>query len=65
VLSEERDRAGDRDPAVVLGCAIDRLDMSQTVARCRALIERGKFVQQVSINADDGCQARQSSMPCF
>ena len=36
---------------MVLGCAIDRLDMSQTLARCQAIIERGTFAQQVSINA--------------
>ncbi len=40
-----------RDRAVVLDCAIDRLDMPQTVARCRAIVEEGAFVQQVSINA--------------
>jgi len=39
------------DRALVLGCAIDRCDMAQTVARCEAAIERGRFVQQVSINA--------------
>lgn len=39
------------DRATVLGCAIDRLDMEQTLARCRAIIERGTFAQQVSINA--------------
>jgi N-acetylglucosaminyldiphosphoundecaprenol N-acetyl-beta-D-mannosaminyltransferase len=36
---------------MVLGCAIDRLDMPQTLARCRAIIEQGTFAQQVSINA--------------
>src|SRR5580692_5402122 len=40
-----------RDRAMVLGCAIDRLDMPQTLARCKAIIERGTFAQQVSINA--------------
>lgn len=35
----------------MLNCAIDRLDMSQTVARCRKIVEQGTFVQQVSINA--------------
>jgi len=40
-----------RDRANVLGCDIDRLDMPQTLARCRAIIERGTFAQQVSINA--------------
>jgi N-acetylglucosaminyldiphosphoundecaprenol N-acetyl-beta-D-mannosaminyltransferase len=41
--------AGDR--AIVLDCAIDRFDMQQTLARCRAIVERGTFAQQVSINA--------------
>jgi N-acetylglucosaminyldiphosphoundecaprenol N-acetyl-beta-D-mannosaminyltransferase len=36
---------------VVLDCAIDRLDLAQTLARCQAIIEQGTFVQQVSINA--------------
>jgi N-acetylglucosaminyldiphosphoundecaprenol N-acetyl-beta-D-mannosaminyltransferase len=40
-----------RDQAVVLDCAIDRLTMAQTLARCQAIIERGAFAQQVSINA--------------
>jgi len=39
------------DRAMVLDCAIDRLDMEQTLARCRQIIERGQFAQQVSINA--------------
>jgi hypothetical protein len=51
VPSEEEGSAEGRDRAVVLGCAIDRLDMRQTVARCQAIIEQGAFVQQVSINA--------------
>lgn len=40
-----------RDRAVVLNCAIDRLDMEQTLARCQEVIEQGLFAQQVSINA--------------
>lgn len=48
---EERDSTAARDRAIVLDCAIDRLDMSQTVARCQAIIEQGAFAQQVSINA--------------
>ena len=40
-----------QDRAIVLGCAIDRLDMAQTVARCKEIIEHGAFAQQVSINA--------------
>jgi N-acetylglucosaminyldiphosphoundecaprenol N-acetyl-beta-D-mannosaminyltransferase len=39
------------DRANILDCAIDRLDMSQTLTRCREIIEQGTFVQQVSINA--------------
>jgi N-acetylglucosaminyldiphosphoundecaprenol N-acetyl-beta-D-mannosaminyltransferase len=39
------------DRSLVLECAIDRLDMEQTVARCQAIIEHGAFAQQVSINA--------------
>ena len=39
------------DRANILGCEIDRLDMAQTLTRCRAIIEHGAFVQQVSINA--------------
>jgi N-acetylglucosaminyldiphosphoundecaprenol N-acetyl-beta-D-mannosaminyltransferase len=51
VLPEEQDSTGARERAVVLDCAIDRLDMPQTLARCQAIIEQGTFVQQVSINA--------------
>lgn len=36
---------------MVLGCAIDRLDMAETVAHCERIVERGEFAQQVSINA--------------
>lgn len=39
------------DRSVVLGCAIDRLDMAQTVARVQRLIDSGGFAQHVSINA--------------
>jgi N-acetylglucosaminyldiphosphoundecaprenol N-acetyl-beta-D-mannosaminyltransferase len=51
VQPEERGPSEGRDRAVVLDCAIDRLDMAQTVARCQAIVEQGAFVQQVSINA--------------
>lgn len=37
--------------AIVLGCEIDRIDMAETVARCRALIERRAVSQQMSVNA--------------
>lgn len=54
--AEARDRAivldcEARDRAMVLDCAIDRLDMAQTVERCKSIIERGSFTQQVSINS--------------
>lgn len=39
-----------RDRAIVLGSEIDRLTMSETVERCRALIEAGGFAQHVVIN---------------
>lgn len=39
------------DRAEVLGVAIDRLDMAQTTARCRAAIEEGRYVQHVVVNA--------------
>jgi N-acetylglucosaminyldiphosphoundecaprenol N-acetyl-beta-D-mannosaminyltransferase len=37
--------------AVVLDCPIDRLDMTQTLARCEDLIGRREFAQHVAINA--------------
>lgn len=37
--------------ADVLGCAIDRLDMDETVQRCGELIEAGRPVQHVVVNA--------------
>jgi N-acetylglucosaminyldiphosphoundecaprenol N-acetyl-beta-D-mannosaminyltransferase len=37
--------------AVVLGCHIDRLDMTQTLRRCEDLIARREFAQHVAINA--------------
>lgn len=39
------------DRARVLGCEIDRLDMAETVARCKTIVQQGTFAQQVSINA--------------
>jgi N-acetylglucosaminyldiphosphoundecaprenol N-acetyl-beta-D-mannosaminyltransferase len=39
------------DRAEVLGCAIDRLDMSQTVGRIEEMIATGEFAQHVAINA--------------
>src|SRR5436190_22135806 len=36
--------------AHVLGVDIDRLDMRQTVERCREIIESGQTAQHVSIN---------------
>jgi N-acetylglucosaminyldiphosphoundecaprenol N-acetyl-beta-D-mannosaminyltransferase len=49
--TEERGSPAPRDRAIVLDCAIDRLDMTQTLARCRTIIEHGAFAEQVSINA--------------
>jgi N-acetylglucosaminyldiphosphoundecaprenol N-acetyl-beta-D-mannosaminyltransferase len=40
-----------RDRAVVLGCAIDRVDMAQALARCDELIRRGGFAQHMAVNA--------------
>jgi N-acetylglucosaminyldiphosphoundecaprenol N-acetyl-beta-D-mannosaminyltransferase len=37
--------------ATVLGGAIDRLDMEQTVARCLAIIDDGHYGQHMAINA--------------
>jgi len=37
--------------ANVLGCQIDRLDMTQTLASCQAIVQGGVFAQHVSINA--------------
>jgi N-acetylglucosaminyldiphosphoundecaprenol N-acetyl-beta-D-mannosaminyltransferase len=37
--------------ALVLGCHIDRVDMTQTLARCEDLIARREFAQHVAINA--------------
>ena len=51
LLDERVPQAETRDRAVVLGCAIDRLDVAQTLARCNAIIAGGSFAQQVSINA--------------
>jgi N-acetylglucosaminyldiphosphoundecaprenol N-acetyl-beta-D-mannosaminyltransferase len=40
-----------RSRAVVLGCAIDRLDMAATLDRCAALIGAGRPSQHVCVNA--------------
>jgi N-acetylglucosaminyldiphosphoundecaprenol N-acetyl-beta-D-mannosaminyltransferase len=37
--------------AIVLGCAIDRLDMAGTLKRCREAIDNRRYIQHVSINA--------------
>jgi N-acetylglucosaminyldiphosphoundecaprenol N-acetyl-beta-D-mannosaminyltransferase len=50
-IEGERSSTDTRDRAIVLGCAIDRLNMAQTVARVQAIVEQGVFAQQVSINA--------------
>ncbi len=43
--------SGPPSRAIVLGCQIDRLSMSQTLARCEELIARRDFAQHVAINA--------------
>jgi len=40
-----------KDRANILGCEIDRLDMTDMLARCRAAIEQRRYTQHVSINA--------------
>lgn len=42
---------GLRTRAVVLGCAIDRVDMDMTVAFCEEAVRSRRFVQHVAINA--------------
>jgi N-acetylglucosaminyldiphosphoundecaprenol N-acetyl-beta-D-mannosaminyltransferase len=48
---DAQDSVETRDKANILDCAIDRLNMADTLARCQAIIEQGTFAQQVSINA--------------
>ncbi|HVR06056.1 MAG TPA: WecB/TagA/CpsF family glycosyltransferase [Solirubrobacteraceae bacterium] len=52
---------GAHDRAVVLGCAIDRLDMAGTVERCREAIEQRRYTQHVSINASKLVALRQQA----
>jgi N-acetylglucosaminyldiphosphoundecaprenol N-acetyl-beta-D-mannosaminyltransferase len=40
-----------RTRATVLGCPIDRLDLSQAVAVCARAIEEGGFMQHMAVNA--------------
>ncbi len=49
--NDAQDAVETRDRAIILDCAIDRLNMADTLARCQAIIEQGSFAQQVSINA--------------
>ena len=53
ITPPRRRAADDESPsrAVVLGCHIDRLNMTQTLARCEELIARREFAQHVAINA--------------
>jgi N-acetylglucosaminyldiphosphoundecaprenol N-acetyl-beta-D-mannosaminyltransferase len=37
--------------AMVLGCEIDRLDLTETLGRCEAVIDSHGFAHQISINA--------------
>ena len=39
------------DRATLLGCSIDRLDMDETLDRCREYLDNGHFAQHMSINA--------------
>jgi N-acetylglucosaminyldiphosphoundecaprenol N-acetyl-beta-D-mannosaminyltransferase len=39
------------DRATLLGCDIDRLDMDETLERCREYLDNGHFAQHMSINA--------------
>lgn len=40
-----------RDRAHVLGCPVDRLDMAETLERCRHAVEARQFTQHMAINA--------------
>jgi N-acetylglucosaminyldiphosphoundecaprenol N-acetyl-beta-D-mannosaminyltransferase len=51
VAPERHDSAETRDRAIVLGCEIDRLDMADTLERCRRAIDERRYTQHVSINA--------------
>jgi N-acetylglucosaminyldiphosphoundecaprenol N-acetyl-beta-D-mannosaminyltransferase len=51
VISEGPDPARTCDRSIVLGCAIDRLDMAGTLERCRTSIKERRYTQHVSINA--------------
>src|SRR3989440_5914592 len=37
--------------SVVLGCAIDRVDMDAALARCEELVRDGRFAQHMAVNA--------------
>jgi N-acetylglucosaminyldiphosphoundecaprenol N-acetyl-beta-D-mannosaminyltransferase len=39
------------DPACILGCQIDRLDLPRTVARIAELIDERRYTQHVAVNA--------------
>ena len=40
-----------RDRALVLGCEIDRVRMTEAVARCRVAVEQRGFLQHMALNA--------------
>jgi N-acetylglucosaminyldiphosphoundecaprenol N-acetyl-beta-D-mannosaminyltransferase len=44
-------REAGRGRALILGCAIDRVDMDQAVERCDELIARNGFAQHMAVNA--------------
>jgi N-acetylglucosaminyldiphosphoundecaprenol N-acetyl-beta-D-mannosaminyltransferase len=50
-VSEEARRIPDPDRAMVLGCAIDRVDMDEAVRRCDEFIRGGGFCQHMAVNA--------------
>jgi N-acetylglucosaminyldiphosphoundecaprenol N-acetyl-beta-D-mannosaminyltransferase len=50
------ERASDR--ASFLGCEFDRLDMTQTVERCREAIDTRRFTQHMAVNAAKLVQMR-------
>ena len=50
-MSDDARRMADPDRAVVLGCAIDRVDMDEAVRRCDGFIRDGSFCQHMAVNA--------------
>ncbi|MFL5886566.1 MAG: WecB/TagA/CpsF family glycosyltransferase [Thermoleophilaceae bacterium] len=44
-------RATPRSTSVVLGCAIDRIDMEAAVEHCEEIVKSGRFGQHMAVNA--------------